>query len=136
MTEILQELEQEIVGVRIHADNRKSSKRYLRSTIKCYAIDNVTVPTVQLAPFNPNRASAVITTNDVACVVTQDNPPPTTVASAAANAPPGNSAHISPMGNGFEGIEIFGPDPIWAISITGNTQTRVNVIQHIWCYDE
>lgn len=136
MTDIIGEIEAAIVPVRVKKDTRKEAKRYLRSTLKCYAIDNVTVPTILLAPFNPNRYSALITTNDTACVVTQDNPSPTPMVSSAAQAPIGASSHISPMGNGFEGIEIFGPDPIWAISIQGNTVTRVNVIQHIWCYDD
>ena len=136
MTQILQELEAEIVGVQIVKDETQPVQRYLRSFMKSYTIDNVNIPTVQVAPYNPRRSHLQVFTNDTNIIVTQDNPAPTTQTSAAATPPQGASVHCSTMGNGFPGIIIHGPDPVWAVSIQGLGATRISVIQHIWCYHD
>jgi len=140
MTEIVQQfeaaIEDEIVGVHVVKDHTKPRKRYLRSTLKSYTIDNVTTPIIRVADYNPRRSHTHIFTNDANIIVSLDNPTPTSQTSAAATPPAGASIHCSTMSVGFPGVIIHGPDPIWIVSITGLGATRVSVIRHIWCYDD
>jgi hypothetical protein len=136
MTEIIHEIEAAIVPVRIHTDNRKESKRYLRSTLKSYTIDPTTNLTVQVLPYNPRRYMAIVTSNDSGAILTKDNPAPASQTDSAASPPQGASLHLATMSVGFPGYEYYGPDPLWAVAITGGAATRISVIQHIWCYDD
>jgi len=139
MTVIIQEAEEaleDIVNVHVVKDETKPRRRYLRTTLKSYTVDNVNIPAVMVAPYNPNRSHAHIVTNDTNIVITQDNPSNSVATSAAATPPAGASVHCSTMGNGFPGIIVHGPDPIWVQSISGLGATRVSVMQHVWCYHE
>lgn len=129
MTELAQELEGYIVPVKVTNNPEPAKKSKLRSTVKSYSIDPVNVPTALLAPYNPKRVMAHVTTNDTSCVISLDNPSNSPVTSTAGNAPPGNSIQLGTMGNGFDGYDIYGPDPIWAVAIVGNAVTRVNIVQ-------
>jgi len=130
--------EDEYAPARVHIveDDTKPAKRVCyRSTLKSYSIDNVNQPTVLLAPYNAKRYVAHVTTNDTSCIITLDNPANTPVVSAAATAPTGNSIQLGTMGNGFDGYDIYGPDPIWAVSVQGNAVTRVNIVQTFYAED-
>lgn len=136
MTDIIGEIEAAVVPVRIKADNRKNKKRYLRTTLHCYSVDNVNQPTALVAPYNPRRFKVVITPNDTQVIITQDNPSQSTQTDTTAIPPAGASIRSVTAGTGFNGHTIYGPDNVWAVSITGNGAARVNVVQHIWCYDD
>lgn len=136
MTELITEIEAAIVPVKIKEDHRKIAKRYLRTTFKCYTIDPVNNLTAAVLPYNPRRYKAVIMTNDAGVILSADNPTPAAVTDTATLPPPGNAIHVATMAAGFSGVAVYGPDPFWLVAIVGAAATRVNVIQHIWCYDE
>lgn len=136
MTDIIHEIEAAVVGVKIVEDKRRSTKRYLRTTIKCYLLDPVNNPVVAAIPYNVNRYKTIITTNDAGVIVTSDNPGSTSQVDTAASPPGGAALHIATMGVGYSGATIYGPDALWLQAITGAAVTRVNVIQHIWCYHD
>lgn len=136
MTDIITEIEAAVVPVRIKHDNRRSKKRYLRTTIKCYSIDPVNNPVVLGIPYNVNRYKVVVTTNDAGVIVVGDNPGTVSQVDSAGSPPAGSAIHVGTMSAGFNGVTLYGPDMYWLQAITGAAATRVNVIQHIWCYHD
>ena len=124
----------EIVGITLEED--LTQKRRLVSNAKTFSVDTVNNPVQLIVPFNPSRYKTFIVSNDTTCVVTADNPPGATpITTVGATPPPGASIVVGTTGNGFDGYEIYGPDPLWAIAIVGNTITRLDVIQTIWDND-
>ena len=136
MTDIIGEIEAAVVGVRVVEDRRKKTRRYLRTTLKCYSIDPVNNPVVAAIPFNPNRYKVVVTTNDAGVIVTSENPGTASQTDTASSPPGGAAVHVGTMGAGFNGVTLYGPDAFWLQAITAAAATRVNVVQHIWCYHD
>lgn len=118
--------------VDITLEDDVTQERQLRSKLKTYVIDPTNAlgpPTLPIVPFNTARYKTRIVTNDASVVVTMDNPTNASITTAAATPPPGDSIVLTSQG---DGVEIYGPDPVWIVSITGNAATRVDVIRTIW----
>jgi hypothetical protein len=120
------------VRVSIESDSEKD--RCLTTKMHSYELNNGTFPVQPILEYNPRRYKAHISSADVSIVLSQDNPPggQTSPANTGGLAPQGAQIVCGTLGNGFPGWDIYGPDPLWAISIQGNGNCRVMVTEHIW----
>lgn len=117
--------------VDISLEEESTPKRRLRSFGHVYEV-NAANPIVPLVPYNVNRYKTFIVASDVSVMLTMDLP---TVAPEPANTgalTPNTGIVCGTTGNGFDGYEFYGPDPIWAVNILANGNCRVNVVQTVW----
>ena len=121
-----------VVPVAIHSQATK--KKVRSSKVKAYLLHPTTNPIQQIAPYNSWREKLEVNSNDSSVVIAMDLPSADQVPSpsTSAIAPAGEAVILGTTGNGFPGYTIFGPDPVWAIAIVGNGNSRINVIQTGW----
>lgn len=117
--------------VDISLEDEVTPKRRLRSFCHTYEV-NAANPIVPVVPYNVNRYKTFIVAVDVSIIVAMDLP---TVGPDPANAGglvPNTGIVCGTTGNGFDGYEFYGPDPIWIVNVQGNGNCRVNVVQTVW----
>lgn len=122
----------EMVSISLQEDETQDRSR-LRTVMHTYNLHPTNNPVQAIAPYNPRRFKTLITAIDVTITLTMDNPtvfPDPTTGSIA----PVNNASIilGTTGNGVDGVEVYGPDALWAVAITGNGNCRVVVVQTFW----
>ena len=122
--------------VDICLEDETTPKRRLRTQTKTYFIHPTTNPFQAVAPYNPNRYKTMIVAVDVSIVITMDLPTVTPDPTTGSLAPNGTSVVCGTTGNGFDGYDIYGPDPLWIVAILGNGNCRVDVVQTFWEADD